>query len=177
LSFATLFADFRNGEYLAGISLVNSLAGSFMTGKFLFNGLRVHISADFLDNGALIRSASYGDGKRIDFLEYESQTIPISEEFNQFIYRTINSLRLDFKDELKLSSRREIAIAQISSSSHHMGTVWSTPSEAEYSPVELSRNILVAGSSIFQASVPGHPTMLAAATALVATDQIKSDLS
>jgi choline dehydrogenase-like flavoprotein len=151
--------------------------GSFLTGKFLFSGLKAHISADFVDSGGLIRWASYGEGDRIDFLEYESQTIPFSDEFNQFVIRTINNLHLDFREELKISLSNEIEIAKITSSSHHMGTVSSTPSEGECSPVELSRNIFVAGSSIFQASVPGHPTMLAAATALVATDQIKSEIS
>jgi hypothetical protein len=177
MSFSKLFRDLRNREYFQVFSIINSLAGGSLTGKFLFQGIRVHISADFLDKSGLIRWASFGEGERIDFLEYESLTIPISREFIQFIYKTIKNLNLDFKNDVKLSLSHEVEIAKVTSSSHHMGTVWSTQSQGAKSPLEMSGNILVAGSSIFQSTVPGHPTMLAAASALVATDQIKSALS
>ena len=177
MSFSKLLRDFRNGEYFQCFSTINLLVGGLLTGKFLFQGLRVHISADFLDESGIISWASFGEGRRIDYLEYESQTIPISDEFIQFIYRTIKNLNLDFKNDVKLSLGSEVEIAKVTSSSHHMGTLWSTRSQGLNSPMEISRNVFVAGSSIFQASVPGHPTMLAAATAIVATDQIKSALA
>jgi len=49
--------------------------------------------------------------------------------------------------------------------------------EFESFELEISKNVFAAGSSIFQASVPGHPTMLAAASALVVADLVKSQLA
>lgn len=177
MSLARLRSDVRKGDYGSCMSLIPRLVCSLFTGKFLYEGIKVHISADFLDESNSIKSGSYGEGTRIDFLEYESKSIPISKAFDQFISRTIENLHLDLKGDLELKLSEEIEFVEITSSSHHMGTVWKNCGDTDLSPVEISRNIFAAGSSIFQATVPGHPTMLAAATAIVAADLIKSQLS
>ena len=176
MTLSLLRMGIRKGEYWPCLTLIGKLIVSFATGKLLYKQLKVHISADFLDESGSIKSASYAEGERIDFLAYQRKSIPISEEFEQFISMTIENLRLDFKNPISLNLSGEIEVAEIQSSSHHMGTVWNDKN-TQGSPVQVSRNIFVAGSAIFQASVPGHPTMLAAATSLIAADRIKSQLS
>ena len=167
----------RNCDYGLCLSLIGKLTASFVTGKLLYEEIEIHISADFLDECSAIKSASYSESERIDFLTYQHKTIPISHEFKQYIEMTIRNLQLDFKNQLSLNLSGAIDFAKVTSSSHHMGTVWNNDAITQTSPVEISRNIFAAGSSIFRTSVPGHPTMLAAATSLIAVDRIKSQLS
>jgi len=177
MSLSRLKKGIRNGEYGSCLSLIGKLVGSFITGKLLYEEIKIHISADFLDESSAIKSASYAEGERIDFLSYQRKSIPISEEFEQFIAMTIGNLHLDFRNQLSLNMSGKIEFTDITSSSHHMGTLWNNNEITQTSPVEVSRNIFVAGSAIFRASVPGHPTMLAAATSIIAADRIKSQLS
>ncbi len=167
----------RNGEYGSCLSLIGKLVASFITGKLLFEEIEIHISADFIDESSAIKSASYGEGERIDYLTYQDKSIPISEEFERFIAMTVGNLQLDLKNQLSLNLRGTIEFTEITSSSHHMGTLWNSDAITQTSPVEISRNIFVAGSAIFRTSVPGHPTMLAAATSIIVADRIKSQLS
>ncbi|CAM8620334.1 hypothetical protein [Candidatus Planktophila dulcis] len=167
----------RNGEYGSCFSLIGKLAASFITGKLLFEEIEIHISADFMDESSAIKSASYGEGERIDYLTYQDKSIPISEEFERFIAMTVENLQLDLKNQLSLNLRGTIEFTEITSSSHHMGTLWNSDAVTQTSPIEISQNIFAAGSAIFRTSVPGHPTMLAAATSIIAADRIKSQLS
>ena len=177
MALARIKRDFRSANYRSCLSLATGMAGSFFTGRILHERIQVHISADFLNDSDSLRYASYGEGERIDFLEYERSSISISREFYKFISKTIENLRLDLKTEFRLESREEVALTEVISSSHHMGTVSKSGSNREQSPLEITQNIFAAGSSIFQSSVPGHPTLLAAATAILAADQVKSQLS
>jgi len=167
----------RSGEYRSCISLFGKLVASFVTGKLLYQEIEIHITADFLDERRAMKSASYGEGERIDFLAYQDRYIPISEEFERFIAMTVGNLQLDLKNQLSLNLGGTIDVAEITSSSHHMGTLWNNYARTQTSPVEISQNIFIAGSAIFLTSVPGHPTMLAAATSIIVADRIKSQLS
>ena len=172
-----MLRHFENRKYRSGIKLFVGLISCFFTGKFLHEAIKVHLSADFLDEADSIKSASYGDNKKIDFLEFQRKTIPLSLELSQFVSRAVVNLHLGLKIESPLNFAKEIEPTTITSSSHHMGTVWTRSTLGGYSSLEVSRDIYTAGSSIFQASVPGHPTMLAAATALLAADRIKSQFN
>jgi hypothetical protein len=173
---AKLKKAFAERKFVFCTSLIVKFTASFLTGKILIERIKVHISADFLDDSYPIKVASYGEGQRIDLLEYENDCIPISTEFRRFISRNVENLRLGVSSEVAMNLAEEIKFESINSSSHHMGTVWDVSKNSLASPLEISTDILVAGSSIFRASVPGHPTMLAAASAILAVDKIKSEI-
>lgn len=169
--------EIRKSHYSTWISILTKLAKSLVTGKLLYKEIKIHLSADFLNQEDYIKSASYGDGGKIDFLEYDIKCVPISKELKEFVVRTVEKLDLGLKDNTEIELPNELDLQEITSSSHHMGTIFRSVEELEVSPLEVSKNIFVAGSSIFQSSVPGHPTMLAAATALAAADRVKSELN
>ena len=177
MALTQLKRELRNGKLVFCMSLLCKLGVSMFTGKFLYQEIKIHITADFLDQSNSMKSASYGEGRRIDFLEYPDKSIPVSKELEEFISRTISKLNLDFDGESHLTIGEKVELAEVTSSSHHMGTVWKVHENSIKSPLEISKNVFAAGSSIFQASVPGHPTMLAAASALVVADLVKSQLA
>ena len=163
------------GDFKPFVFLLLKLASSFVTGRFLHEQIKVHLTPDFLDESNAIKFASYGEGSRIDFLEYQDSPPTISNELNQFICESIKNLKLNLKDEIV--SFNSPKLSDIQSSSHHAGTLAGKSRNSEDSPTEITRNVFVAGSSIFRRSLPGHPTMMAAATAIVAADLIKSQLT
>jgi hypothetical protein len=169
--------EIRESHYINCFRMIANLAESLVTGKLLYQEIKIHLSADFLNDEDYIKSASYGDGGKIDFLEYDFESIPISRELKEFVWQTVKKLDLGLKDKLEIKLPDELDLREITSSSHHMGTIFRSVEELEVSPLEVSKNIFVAGSSVFQSSVPGHPTMLAAAIALAAADRVKSELT
>lgn len=169
--------EIRKNHYFNFLEMLLNLAKSLVTGKLLYQEIKIHLTADFLNDEDYIKSASYGDGGKIDFLEYEFKSIPISRELKQFVAQTVKKLDLGLKDTIEIKLPDELDLREITSSSHHMGTIFRSVQELEVSPLEVSKNIFVAGSSIFQSSVPGHPTMLSAATALAAADFVTSELT
>ncbi len=169
--------EIRKSHYINCFSMLANLAKSLVTGKLLYQEIKIHLSADFLNDDDYVKSASYGDGGKIDFLEYEFKCVPIPGELKAFVAQTVKNLDLGLKDKMEIKLPDELDLREVTSSSHHMGTIFRSVEELEVSPLEVSKNIFVAGSSVFQSSVPGHPTMLAAATALAAADRVKSELT
>lgn len=149
---------------------------SLITGKLIHESIKIHIAADFLNAKNALATASFGSNGVIECLEYEINEIKLSSDFWKFVNYTIKNLNLKITEQFQLIIKESLSYSDVHSSSHHMGTVDKNNFDTSISPLAISNKIFVAGSAAFHFSVPGHPTMLAAATAIEACDTIKKNL-
>ena len=162
---------FKSNEYKTLTQEFFLGLASFISGRILHAGIDIEITLDFLNREDGLMVAAYSDSNRIEFLEYPFQKIDIPEGVFQYINEIFEKYKLGRTGEIKYLQTKEILVDELTSSSHHMSTVINS-SEMNLEFTEVSRNVHVAGASIFPGTVPGHPTFLGAVTALFAVEKI-----
>jgi hypothetical protein len=144
---------------------------SLASGRILFSRIDIEVAIDFLERTDGLRTASYSEENRIEFLEYPFNEVVIPEKVHEYCRNLVARLKFGSPDNIEFCHEGRVAIHLISSSSHHMSTI-EKPQDEQLDFTEISPNLYVAGASIFPESVPGHPTFLGAVTAVYAVQKI-----
>jgi len=144
---------------------------SLASGRILFSKIDIEVAIDFLERTDGLRTASYSEENRIEFLEYPFNEVVIPDKIHEYCRNLVARLKFGSPDNIEFCHEGRVAIHLISSSSHHMSTI-EKPQDEQLDFTEISPNLYVAGASIFPESVPGHPTFLGAVTAVYAVQKI-----
>lgn len=158
-------ATFLQTRYISAIRLLTVLLIGTLFGRPLHSSIKVEASLDFITGSGLI-PVSYSENNRIDSLTIDQGDIQLPVELAAAILTKLNSYGVTHPKEF--IKRR--TVNDLMSASHLMGTTPVCNSRSglvtESFALRPNPNVLVAGASVFPASILGHPTMMAAATAV-----------
>jgi hypothetical protein len=157
----------RSSKNISSLHALLLIIWSAITGRIMIFGLEATIAIDFMGDSPL-KPGSFSDDGKVDFIDFTKDVLIPSEAF-YFIRKFFptqggGNLEVILKERLMTPNNAQCGI-------HLMGT---TPVKNDPLINEINQSfalhgkngIFVCGASVFPESVPGHPTMLAAATGI-----------
>jgi hypothetical protein len=139
----------------------------------MYSGINIFGTLDFLHKQDTMQPTTFSKSERIDSMHYLQSGFQVPPKLEVAVRRELEKIVWREVPEIELKST--IQINEFESSSHQMGTI-SFPKNSRSCYFEFRPNLFVAGSASFDVSVPGHPTMMAAATGIHVVDHIRQRL-